>query len=100
MKKYGIGTGIFTLIFGFITYIAFRIYFLIRSGASEVDDIGLLIIFVSLGLAMMIISFIIGLIGGGLTFLFGIITIVRIVKSTQESKMESKKSTEPEPKLS
>lgn len=97
MKKYGIGTGIFTIIFGLITFLSFKIYFGIKGG--NVDDLGIFIVFMTLGLAMLILSFIVGLIAGSITLLFGIITIVRIIKAISSPKVETAHSSETEPKL-
>ena len=97
MKKYGIGTGIFTLIFGVITYLSWFIFFGIKGG--EVDDLGMFVAFLALGLIMLVISFIVGLISGGLTLLFGIITIVRIIKAISGPKEVKPTSSQSEPTL-
>ena len=48
MKKYGIGTGIFTLIFGVITYLSFFLFATIRGG--NVDNLGEFFAFLAIGL--------------------------------------------------
>ena len=97
MKKYGIGTGIFTIIFGVITYLSFFLFSAIKGG--EVENLGEFFAFLALGLIFLVLTFIIGLIAGGLTLLFGIITLVRIIKAIKGSKETKAGTGQPEPTL-
>ena len=98
MKKYGIGTGIFTIIFGLITFLAFKIFFAIKGGT--VDDLGAFFAFLALGIIFLLLSIIVGIISGSITLIFGIITIVRIVKAISAPKDQpAQYSSESEPTL-
>ncbi len=97
MKKYGIGTGIFTLIFGTITYLSFFVFFTIRGG--DVENLGEFFAFLALGLVFLLLSLIIGVISGGITLLFFIITIVRIIKAIKGPKVDKTQTYQSEPRL-
>lgn len=97
MKKYGIGTGIFTIIFGVITYLSWLVFFAIKGGT--VDNLGEFFAFLALGIIFYVLSFIAGIISGGLALLFGIITIVRIIKAIRGPKEPKQQPQQSEPKL-
>ncbi len=73
------------------------VFFAIKGGT--VTDLGEFFAFLAIGIIFYALSFIVGIISGGLALLFGIITIVRIVKAIKSPKEPQQQSQQSEPKL-
>lgn len=91
MKKYGIGTGIFAIIFGLITFFAAKIFFSILAGAGDVDAL-FIGVFVALGGFMMIVSAVVGVITGFLTIALFISTIDRVRSAIKQAKFKKQQA--------
>jgi hypothetical protein len=95
MKKYGIGSGIFTIIFGVIfTFSAYTFFsILLGVGADDVNSpfLGLLLGIVFLPL---VLSAVAGVISGFLTIILLITTIDRIKSAIRQAKFEKQQATQ------
>jgi len=86
MKKTGIGSAIFTILFGIITGISAYLFFSVLSGLN-VEDLG---IFAGLGIALggilLVGSAVVGGISGFITIVLFIVTVDRIKHYRRQSK--------------
>jgi len=99
MEKKGIGVGIFTLIFGAVVTLSVILFFAIKNSTIEVDDVGELFVWLIFGPLGLIITGLAALIFGSLTFLFLIITIVRVTKYLKSKKNPQSNAYNTEPTL-
>ena len=99
MEKKGIGTGIFTLIFGGIFALCLYLFIAIRNSTIAVDDVGELFVWLIFGPLGLLITGLSGIVFGSLCLLFLIITIVRISKYAKSQKNPKTTGYESEPTL-
>ena len=95
MKKYGIGSGIFTIIFGVVFgFCAYGLISLMLGLGAE--DVNSPILGFLLGIAFipMVIFAVVGIISGFLTILLLIKTIERIKNAVREAKVEKQQATQ------